>query len=131
MASSLASKLQIKPGKRLGVLNAPEGKLAQLEAELPGIEVQAGASGAVDGVLLFIQSLAESARLLSGAMEAVPPSGMLWVAYPKGGSGIKTDVNRDRLWAAVEPSGWRPVRQIALDEVWSAMRFRPAELVGR
>jgi hypothetical protein len=50
---------------------------------------------------------------------------LLWVAYPKGSSGVKTDVNRDRLWQALEPTGWRPVRQVALDETWSAMRFRP------
>ena len=28
----------------------------------------------------------------------------------------------------VQAYGWRPVRQIALDEVWSAMRFRPGTM---
>lgn len=32
---------------------------------------------------------------------------------------------------ALERLGWRPVRQVALDEVWSAMRFRLADKVGR
>ena len=56
---------------------------------------------------------------------------MLWIAYAKGTSKVKTDVNRDRLWAAVQPIGWQPVRQIALDEVWSAMRFKPVEKAGK
>ncbi len=47
------------------------------------------------------------------------------MAYAKGTSKVKTDVNRDKLWQAVEPIGWQPVRQVALDEVWSAMRFKP------
>ena len=36
-----------------------------------------------------------------------------------------TDVNRDKLWPVVAALGQRPVRQVALDEVWSALRFRP------
>ena len=64
-------------------------------------------------------------------MRSVRPGGPLWIAYPKGTSGVKTDVNRDRLWEALRPTGWRPIRQVALDEVWSAMRFRPADEVGR
>lgn len=52
---------------------------------------------------------------------------MLWLAYAKGSSKVKTDVNRDKLWAAVLPLGWQPVRQIALDEVWSALRFKPSD----
>lgn len=131
MVTSLAVKLQIKPGQRLAVLNAPAGRLAVLEAELPGIVVTEGAAGRVDSVLLFVHSLAETARLLGGAMEAVPPGRPLWIAYPKGTSGVRTDVNRDRLWEAVQPTGWRPVRQVALDDVWSAMRFRPPEGAGK
>jgi hypothetical protein len=129
MATSLAVKLQIKPGQRLAVLNAPAGRLALLAGELPGIAVTEGVAGRVDSVLLFVHSLGETARLLGSAIEAVPPGRPLWIAYPKGSSGVRTDVNRDRLWEAVQPTGWRPARQVALDEVWSAMRFRPADRV--
>ncbi len=57
--------------------------------------------------------------------------GLVWIAYPKGTSKVKADVNRDSLWEAVKATGWRPVRLIALDEVWSVMRFRPEEKVGK
>jgi hypothetical protein len=46
----------------------------------------------------------------------------LWVAYPKGD---RTDVNRDTLWPIVGEYGLRPITQVAVDEVWSALRFRP------
>jgi len=55
---------------------------------------------------------------------------LLWIAYPKQSSGIKTDVNRDILWQLSLQTGLRPVTQIAIDETWSALRFRPAERVG-
>jgi hypothetical protein len=50
---------------------------------------------------------------------------LTWVAYPKGGQ-LGTDLNSDSLAADLAESGVRPVRQISLDEVWSALRFRPA-----
>jgi hypothetical protein len=129
--SSLADKLQIRQGQALAVQNAPAGSLERLALELAGISVTAEPAAPPDGVLLFVTSLDEAERLAPGAMRAARPDGLVWIAYPKGSSGVKTDVNRDRLWEALQPTGWRPVRQVALDDVWSAMRFRPADQVGR
>lgn len=126
MPTSLAQKLQIKSGKLI-VLNAPKGYAEQLTKELKGLTVTTRASGQAEAVLLFVNSLAEVGDLTPQAGKLVKPDGMLWVAYAKGTSKVKTDVNRDRLWEAVQPIGWRPVRQIALDEVWSALRFKPVE----
>ncbi len=126
MPTSLAQKLQIKSGKLI-VINAPKGYAEQLAQELPDLALSTRAAGQAEAVLLFVNSLAEAEKLTSKAGKLVKPAGMLWIAYAKGSSKVKTDVNRDKLWAAVQPMGWQPVRQIALDEVWSAMRFKPAE----
>ena len=80
-----------------------------------------------DAVLLFVSTLAEVENLTPDAIAAAGHDGLLWLAYPKGSSGVATDLNRDNLWRALTPMGLRPVRQIALDEVWSALRFRPGE----
>ena len=124
MPSSLAQKLQIKSGKLI-VMNAPKGYAEQLAQELKDLTVSTRAAGQAEAVLLFVNSLAEVDKLTLRAGKLVKPEGMLWIAYAKGTSKVKTDVNRDRLWAAVQPIGWQPVRQIALDEVWSALRFKP------
>jgi hypothetical protein len=119
----LSEKLQLKPGQRMLVQNAPEGYFERLVVEMPqaALEVEA-----TDALLLFVTSLSEVAELVPGAIQRVGQAGLLWVAYPKGGSGVKTDVNRDRLAAAVvEATGWRAVRQVAIDAVWSGLRFRP------
>jgi hypothetical protein len=47
--------------------------------------------------------------------------GAFWVAYPKAN---RTDINRDSLWPIVAEYGMRPVTQVSVDDVWSALRFR-------
>ena len=49
-------------------------------------------------------------------------AGRLWICYPKGG---RADINRDSLWPMLRRYGLRPITQVAIDEVWSALRFRP------
>jgi hypothetical protein len=124
MASTLAQKLQIKSGKLI-VLNAPKGYAEQLAKELQDLTVSTRAAGQAEAVLLFVNSLAEVEKLAPKAIKAVKPDGMLWMAYAKGTSKVKTDVNRDKLWEMMKPSGWQPIRMIALDDVWSLMRFKP------
>jgi hypothetical protein len=124
MPTSLAQKLQIKSGKLI-VINAPKGYADHLAQELKDLTISTRASGKAEAVLLFVNLLAETEKLTPKAGQLVKPGGMLWIAYPKGSSKVKTDVNRDKLWPVVESLGWRPVRQIALDEVWSALRFKP------
>jgi len=59
------------------------------------------------------------------AIEAALRDKLAWIAYPKAGQ-LGTDLNRDILAKSLAGRGVQPVRQIAIDEVWSALRFRPA-----
>ncbi|MFN8638149.1 MAG: hypothetical protein U0360_01535 [Dehalococcoidia bacterium] len=125
-ATALAKKLQLKPGQRLRVINGGDGRIEALASAL-GDDSLLDTTG--DAVLVFVLTLEEAARFAPEAF-ALGRDALVWLAYPKGGSGVITDVNRDRLWKALEGTGWRPVRQVALDATWSAMRFRPADLVA-
>ncbi|TDD70504.1 hypothetical protein E1262_09710 [Jiangella aurantiaca] len=60
-------------------------------------------------------------QVLSAHRDAVTAPQVVWVAYPKGG---RSDVNRDSLWPIVAEFGLRPNGQVAIDDVWSALRFR-------
>jgi hypothetical protein len=70
-----------------------------------------------------------------GALPEVFPflkdDGIFWVSYPKGSSKVKTDLNRDILWTVMEKYALAGVAMISINEVWSAMRFRPADKVGK
>ena len=57
--------------------------------------------------------------------------GVLWLCYPKGGAKAGTDINRDTGWDVMLLAGWGPVSQIAIDERWSALRWRPESDVKR
>ncbi len=130
MPATVADKLQLQPGQTLVVWNAPAGMIEQLARDLPGNPVSAEEEQP-DALLIYVTSLTAAKELGSAAFKRYGVDGLLWIAYPKGGSKVPTDVNRDKLWEALSGTGWRPVRQVALDEVWSAMRFRPEEKVGR
>lgn len=128
MDDALARKLLLKPDQKVLVVNAPAGYLERI-TPLP-----AGSSfveaGPADWVQVFVRNGAEVVSLAAPAITSVTASGTLWLCYPKGGPKV-TDINRDKGWDAVIAAGWGPVTQIAIDETWSALRFRPEADVKR
>ena len=124
---AIPRKLLIKPGFRVLVLNAPDDP-AELLSPLPeGVEVaQQPMDGAdFDVVLAFVRSKAEVATHAASIVTGVKPAGLLWMAYPKKSGAIKTDISRDEGWQPMWALGWDTVSLVALDDTWSAMRFRP------
>jgi hypothetical protein len=115
--SELAKRLNLKSGMKLRIVGRPAG------VELEGLATTRSAEA--DGVLVFVKMAADLAEKADPAIEAAQKDRIAWIAYPKGGQ-LRTDLNRDVLWRQLLDRGVKPVRQIALDEVWSAMRFRPA-----
>jgi hypothetical protein len=127
----LAKKLQIKPNHQLLVLHPPQGGGPELSPLPDGAALVATARAPVDAVLLYVSSAADLEAWAAKAIAKVKPGGLLWIAYPKQSSGVKTDLTRDHGWAAVDRAGWGGVSQVALDATWSALRFRPEGEVER
>ena len=128
--TNLIKKLRLEANQKALVLNAPPGYLQYL-GDLPaGVMLSTQPGGTFDFVQLFVKDQAELARFGPEAFQAVTYDGLLWVCYPKQTGKIKSDLNRDSLWKLMQPTGFNPVMQIAIDESWSALRFRPAEKVG-
>lgn len=128
--SPLARKLLIKPGFRIGLVNAPQGYAERLQPLPPDAELVEAPGDALDFVQVFARDAAELDRVGPPAYRSVRAGGLLWVCYPKGGRKAATDLNRDVLWELLGRSGLTGVTLVALDETWSAMRFRPAAEVG-
>lgn len=79
--------------------------------------------------ILAFGTMKESIReVVVRALDCLAPEGtspVLWIAYPKQSSRrYRADVNRDSLWELLKEFGIHPVRQVAIDEDWSALRFR-------
>lgn len=129
---SLAKKLLLKPQMKIAIANEPDGYPALL-GELPaGVELVSNPTpGSLDLLLFWVHSVAELERLAPELLPQVKHDGLLWIAYPKKSSKIKTDISRDAGWDVVKAAGLVGIALIALDETWSAMRFRPVERIGK
>ena len=123
---STAERLLIKPGARVRVLGDEPDAAGRL-GPLPAGSTLAEA-GPADAVVLFARNSDDVTRHLPAAAKAAGPDGLLWLAYPKGTSGLKTDLGRDTMTALTDPiAGLTGVTLVSIDEVWSAMRLRPSE----
>ncbi|HTF80957.1 MAG TPA: hypothetical protein VL947_04515 [Cytophagales bacterium] len=75
--------------------------------------------------LVFVNDKEDFLNFLEKDLRALEPDGVLWFAYPKQSSKIKTDIHRDILWQLAQPYGFTAVSAISIDETWSALRFKP------
>jgi hypothetical protein len=118
--ADLAGKLQLKPGQSVAFVNAPE----DVALELGGHPVAEDPDQA-DAVIVFCPDRAGFDRLRD---QLVPPArrdALTWIAYPKAGQ-LGTDLTRDVVAQLAQAQGIQPVRQVSVDDVWSALRLRPA-----
>lgn len=131
--SDLAKKLRILPGKRVLALGAPDS-FSELLGELPekaSLSLSTRASGEFDVVMFFVTDSKSIEKGLSRATALLGAETVFWICYPKKTSGIKTDLSRDNGWNFVFAAGFGPVTQIAIDETWSALRFKVESTVER
>jgi hypothetical protein len=125
--TELASKLQIKPGNSVSIVDPPAG----FALELPGGASRVEDRGEIDVVLAFVTAEKDLPTVAGQALRRGRAGGVLWMCYPKKSGAIASDVNRDIAWQPLADAGYRAVTQIAIDETWSALRFRPVSEVGR
>jgi Bacteriocin-protection, YdeI or OmpD-Associated len=117
----LVKKLNLKPGMRLAVVNAPAGfSLGRLPA---GVTHEKSLRSDLDLVMLFASSQKDLNASWPKALGAMKQGGALWVSYPKKSSGIETDLGMGE-WEATKGADWNPVAMIGLDDTWSSVRFK-------
>jgi hypothetical protein len=117
-ASELAKKLNVKNGMQLHVIGRPD------DVDLDTLPTST--STQTHGVLMFVKTLGEVEATCDPLVEAAKEDRLAWIAYPKAGK-LGTDLNRDILWRYLVTRNIKGVRQVAINDVWSAMRFRPGE----
>jgi hypothetical protein len=131
MAASVFGKLNLKDQAEIVVINAPESFEPEL-ARLRGVTIRRELSGLriVTFALVFATRKAEIGPSASSLSKVAEGDAIVWFAYPKGSSKrYDCDFNRDTGWDALGVLGFAPVRQVAVDEDWSALRFRRVEFV--
>ncbi|PWU00038.1 MAG: hypothetical protein C5B52_09715 [Bacteroidetes bacterium] len=124
MANSIAQKLRIKEGMKLLTVNAP-GDFEKSLAPLPE-DVNASASGKdFQQIHWFVKNRAEMEKQLSKILNMVKDDVVCWIYYPKGSSGIQTDLTRDKGWEKLlnhDHLQW--IGLISFNNTWSAFGMR-------
>ena len=124
----LLKKLNHKNQSEILLINPPES-FEHIEAEINKIiEVNENLEG--DKPLLFVLAFftkkSEIREVIERLMKKVNKDSLVWLCYPKKSSkNYKSDITRDTGWEIMGEYSYEPVRQIAIDDDWSALRFRP------
>ena len=124
------AKLNLKDQSEIVVLNAPASFESELKA-LKDVSVRRDAKGGdIDFSLAFVTTQKEVDSLGPQVAKKAKGDAVVWFAYPKGSSKKYTSqINRDNGWAVLGKAGFEPVRMVAIDEDWSAVRFRRVEFI--
>jgi len=127
--SSLWKKLNLKDQRQVAVLDAPASFAPALE-QLSAVDVitRLEAVTGVELLLAFVTRAAEVEALAAWLGPNAPGDPIIWLAYPKARSKHATsELNRDTGWRPLGIAGFEAVRQVAIDDDWSALRFRRVE----
>ncbi len=125
----LFTKLNLATNRVIHVLDAPESFEPELQA-LSDVRIERSVTGHVRFALAFVKTLAEVESAATGLTSAAEPDATIWMVYPKGTSKkYKCEFNRDTGWDSLGKAGYEPVRMVAIDADWSALRFRQVGFV--
>jgi hypothetical protein len=130
MAMPTFAKLNLKDQTEIVVLNAPASFETELKS-LKGVTVRRDVNGGdIDFSLTFVTTQKEVDALGPQVGNKAKGDAVVWFAYPKGSSKkYKSQISRDSGWAVMGKAGFEPVRMVAIDEDWSAVRFRRVEFI--
>jgi hypothetical protein len=131
--SPLFKKLNLGVNQEIAVFNVPDSFESQLK-QLKGVKI-ARDPGKPKGVkfgLAFAITQTQLDRASKILAAAADGDAVIWFAYPKGSSKRYTcEFNRDSGWGVIQAAGFESVRMVAIDEDWSALRFRRVEYVKK
>jgi hypothetical protein len=128
----LLNKLNYKGHQRIAVINAGDEFLASIGKELKGVQIDIDIDQRFpyEFMILFVELVEEVELLAPKAMHNLVSDGILWFAYPKKTSKkYSSDIDRDHGWEVLIDRGFDKVRQVSVDEDWSALRFRNVRFI--
>lgn len=124
-------KLNFKNQDKVLVLNPP-GEFQHVLNELISLssvdqEIQ---EAEYEFILIYVKKVQEIEEFSKQITQIMTQDVILWIAYPKKSSKkYSSDIHRDNGWQSIGDKGFEGVRQVAIDDDWSALRFRQAKFI--
>lgn len=131
--ADIFKKLNLKDQTEIVVLHAPESFEAEL-GSLQNIVVhrKLKPQHALQFGLAFVTQEKVLDEVSAAMTKQAKGDALIWIAYPKKSSKkYHCEFNRDNEWRVLSEAGYETVRMVAIDEDWSALRFRKSEFVGK
>ena len=124
---SLVEKLGIKEGAKIALVNPPNDYDTTLGALPKGVVVADSRAvrraAALDFIHLFTKERSDLEKRMPVLKQSMSPSAAFWVSWPKGSSGIKTDLNENGVREIALKNGLVDVKVCAVDETWSGLKL--------
>jgi hypothetical protein len=127
-------KMNFKDSPSVVVINAPESFESNMKTmkDLTVFHRDFSSVESTNFIIAFCTMQDEVDIVAVEAAAKLVGDGLLWFAYPKGSSKkFQCDFNRDTGWSVLGEKGFEPVRMVAIDDDWSALRFRRVEFIKK
>lgn len=122
-SKSLADKLGIKPDMSVAIIKAPTS-YDRLVGEWPvGVSVSRQLKGTYDFIHYFVKNRSVLEAVAKNLAKHLNKAGMLWISWPKGTSGVATDLNENIIREIGLKYGLVDVKVAAVDDTWSGLKF--------
>lgn len=124
---NLLDKLNYKGQKRISIINAEESFINTISSDLIDVTVDKKIDPRYpyEFIIIFVKSVSEVEQIAPVTIHNLMADGILWFCYPKKTSKkYNSEIDRDHGWKVLNDSGFYGIRLVAIDENWSALRFR-------
>jgi hypothetical protein len=125
-------KLNYKNQPVVYAINAPDSFEVNLQSISDESKIVKSLSKAkdIEFILVFVTKQSEIDNIVPQFAPTLKGDAIVYMCYPKGTSKkYKCDFNRDTGWAIMGNYELETVRMVAIDEDWSALRFRKVEFI--
>ena len=119
---TIAQRLYLKKDHRFLLIGDPPGYVESMGALPPGLVLLREPQPPIHLIQVFVRDMAGLEKILAELQPYLTPKVPVWVSYPKGTSGEKTDLNRDIIWAYVKTLSMAATSIFSIDPTWSTMR---------
>lgn len=132
--TELFKKLNYKLPFKVYAMNASESfdnELVEM-GKFTEVAQEVNSEASIDFIILFVKTQKEIEYSIHEIFPMLAGDTILWYCYPKASSKkYKCEFNRDNGWDILGKYNLEGVRQVAIDEDWSALRFRKTEFIKK